>query len=115
MRRDQITESPKSTPAVAVDSKQQTLFHWIAINGATCALAGYPLPVPTVKPTPELLIGFPTHDEAVQAQIFLLTAPDSSLPPKLQEWRMRGLFPGSDIKIVMPEHPQRPTTGAPPW
>jgi hypothetical protein len=105
----------ESTPALAVDSKQQPLFHWIAINGASCALAGYPLPVPTVKPTPELLIGFPSHEEAVQAQIFLLTAPDNRLPPQLQEWRLRALLPESDIKIVMPEHPERPTTGATHW
>src|ERR1035441_777587 len=115
MRRNQVSKSTEPTPAVAVESKQQTLFHWIAINGASCALAGYPLPVPTVKPTPELLIGFPTHDEAVQAQRFLLTARVECLSPKLAEWRLRALLPESDIKIVMPEHPERPTTGATHW
>jgi hypothetical protein len=90
-------------------------FYWIAINGASCALARYPLPVPTVKPTPELLIGFPTHEEAVQAQHFLLTAPHESLPPTLEEWRLRALLPESDITIVMPAHPERPTTGATHW
>ena len=115
MRKKHSATETQSTPGVAVDSKQQPLFHWIAINGASCALAGYPLPVPTVKPTPELLIGFPTHDEAVQAQHFLLTAPEESLLPKLAEWRLRALLPESDITIVMPAHPERPTTGSTLW
>ena len=48
-------------------------YWWIAINGPSCARSNFPMRKPLVTPTPEQLIGFPTAEEAEQAQHTCLT------------------------------------------
>ena len=44
-------------------------YYWIAINEHTVARSAFPMEqFPEVSPKPQLLLGFPTHDEAVEAQ-----------------------------------------------
>jgi hypothetical protein len=81
-------------------------FWWIAINGPTCAMSFMPLRYPTVVPTPEQMLGFPTREEAQHAQHVCLTAPMdevkrflTSLAPDVKVGR---------IKVIQPEHPQLP-------
>lgn len=48
--------------------------YWLAVNGASVAACSMPLPAyPTVSPTPQVLIGFPTREEQLKCQRFLLT------------------------------------------
>lgn len=49
--------------------------YWIAINGASCAIASAPMKNPKVTPTPQQLLGFPTFEAAKHAQTVCLTAP----------------------------------------
>jgi hypothetical protein len=48
---------------------------WIALNGASCTLCRTPLTDPVISPTPEQALGFPTLEEAEQAQQHVLDAP----------------------------------------
>jgi len=51
-------------------------YYWVAINGsAVPATLLCPMPTPTVTPTPQVLLGFPTRKKAADTQHFLLTAP----------------------------------------
>ena len=42
--------------------------YWIAVNGASCALATWSMTRPQVSPVPEQMWGFPTYEEAKKAQ-----------------------------------------------
>jgi hypothetical protein len=87
--------------------------YWIAINGASCALTGLPLAEPKVTPTPEQLIGFPTLQEAREAQRCCLQESMGevrrflgSLRPDVRSGR---------IRVIQPPHPQPPTSGPTMW
>lgn len=86
-------------------------FHWIAVNGSSCAVSPFPLKFPfAVKPTPEWVMGFPTAEEAVEAQQFLLAAPPEQLRPRIAEWMKR-----SDVVSVRFPNPEPQTDGPTVW
>jgi hypothetical protein len=87
--------------------------YWIAINGASCAMASFPMKSPTVKPTPQQLLGFPTLEEAQRAQRICLTEPMKkvrrfleSLAPDVHSGR---------IVVIQPTNPEPPTHGQTIW
>jgi len=87
--------------------------YWIAINGASCALCAIPLRAPLVTPTPEQLFGFPTLEEAKEAQRTCLMAPIEKVNRFFRKL-------GADIKSgrirhIRPEHPQPPTEQGTAW
>jgi hypothetical protein len=69
----------------------QRLRYWIALNGSSCALSSLPMRNPTISPKPYQLVGFPTWEEAREAQRVCLEEP---LP--VVERFMAGLIP--DVK-----------------
>jgi hypothetical protein len=87
--------------------------YWIAINGASCAISSMPMRNPMVTPTPQQMIGFPTLEEAQDAQRICLTA-------SMDEVRrfMKSLRPdvGSGrVRVTTPDNPQPPTRGPTSW
>jgi hypothetical protein len=87
--------------------------YWIAINGSSCALTSFPLREPMVTPTPEQLIGFPTLEEAQEAQRVCLYAPIEEANEFIQK-----LLPdihSGRVRYIRPEHPQPSTRGATTW
>jgi hypothetical protein len=78
--------------------------YWIAINGPTCAISSFPFRNPMVTPTPQVMFGFPTYEEAQHAQRILLGSSNyeaskffKSFVPDVRLGR---------IRIINPEHPQ---------
>jgi hypothetical protein len=87
--------------------------YWIALNGSSCALSSLPMQNPLLTPTPEQLIGFPTWEEAEDAQRICLQASMDVI---------RGFFAGlrphvgsGRIRVIRPAHPQPPTSGPTMW
>lgn len=81
---------------------------WIAINGASSCAANLTFPSPTMSctPTPRNLIGFPTQQEAADAQQFLLEAPvDRDMNRRLQKWVDR-----DDVIVLTFRYPEPPGT-----
>lgn len=87
--------------------------YWIAINEASCAVCQMPLKNPVVKPIPQQLLGFPTLDEAKQAQETCLTAPISGVKRFLGS--LAGRVKSGEIKVIQPTRPEPPTRGATLW
>ena len=54
--------------------KRQARF-WLAINGASVAASPFPFENVVVRPTPEMIFGFLTRAEQVEAQRLLLKLP----------------------------------------
>lgn len=87
--------------------------YWIAINGASCAIASLPMNNPRVTPTPQQLLGFPTLKEARHAQKVCLTAPMDEVIRFL-----RSLAPDvgtGRITAITPDNPDPPTSGTTIW
>ena len=87
--------------------------YWIAINGPTCAISALPLCQPLVTPTPQQLLGFPTYEEAYEAQQVCLTAPMD----KVRQF-LAGLSPDvrkGRVRVIQPSHPQSPTGDVTMW
>ena len=87
--------------------------YWIALNGSSCAICSLPLRHPHATPTPVQLIGFPTFEEAYDAQQICLHAPigevrrfQRALIPDISSGRLR---------LIQPKHPQPPTQGPTLW
>lgn len=49
--------------------------YWLAINGASAAVSPIPFEKVAVRPKPQMLIGYVTRDEQLDAQRLLLNAP----------------------------------------
>jgi len=94
--------------------KTNELWHWLAINGASCAASALPLPdTLRVIPTPEQLIGYRKREAQLAAQRLILTAPIEAverymqtLPPKIA---------AGEIAYIRPQTPEPPTTGQTMW
>jgi len=91
----------------------RAMMYWIAINGASCAMASFPMTNPVVSPTPQQMLGFPTFEEAKHAQQICLTAPMNEVKRFLQS-----LAP--DVKAgrlvaIMPDNPEPATRGTTMW
>jgi hypothetical protein len=87
--------------------------YWIAINGPSCARTSVPMRHPTVSPTPEQLVGFPSELEARAAQRLCLEEP----MPIVRRF-FENLEPhvrSGVVKIIQPAHPEPPTTGPTFW
>lgn len=80
--------------------------YWIAINQASCAISQLPMTEPTVTPTPEQLLGFPTLEEAEQAQKVCLTAPIPEVTAYLR--RLTPRVNSGEIRVIEPAHPEPP-------
>jgi hypothetical protein len=87
--------------------------YWIALNGPSCAMSSIPMRNPLLTPTPQQMFGFPTHEEAKQAQHICLEAPIkevrrflADLAPDVKTGR---------IRVIHPKHPQPPTAGVSMW
>lgn len=86
-------------------------WYWLAINGASVAMAGFPLGLGVkVIPRPDWLIGFPTAEEQRAAQKFLLTASIPAIIEQQKEWQVR-----TDVKIIQLGNPDPPTRGQTIW
>jgi hypothetical protein len=89
------------------------LLFWIATNGPTCVRSIFPMRRPIVSPTPEQMWGFPTAEEAEQAQAICIYAPIEQAMDYL-----RGLGPDiarGRVTYFRPEKPEAPTTGTTMW
>ncbi len=86
-------------------------WYWLAINGASCAMASFPLPMTVVAtPRPQMLVGFPSHKEAVSAQHSMLTARIGKCRKLLAGWKKR-----KDIVIKVFKNPEPTTNGPTLW
>ncbi|MEQ1843413.1 MAG: hypothetical protein ABL994_23650, partial [Verrucomicrobiales bacterium] len=61
--------------------------YYIAINGASCAISRFPCPRrPEPIPRAQALIGFPTLEEAEEAQSLCLTSPIPHVEEAVARW-----------------------------
>jgi hypothetical protein len=83
-------------------------YYWVANNGASSALCGFPASPPHIRcsPTPNQLIGYTTWERAREAQPFFLNAP-------IAEVRKYEL--PLDCASVRPHNPEPPTHGPTMW
>jgi len=87
----------------------QKVYWWVAINGPTVpASLLVATPKPRVIPTPEVLIGLPTREEAAATQAFLLSAPIPECEKKLTALQAR-----SDVAYFKYRNPGRPDPSLP--
>jgi hypothetical protein len=89
------------------------LYYWIAINGPSCARAGFPMRSPSTHPVAQQLLGFPSEQESREAQEICLSA-----PMKLVRAYLKSLAPdvaSGRIKVIQPAHPEPPTRGQTVW
>ncbi len=90
-------------------------FFWLAINGASVAASGVPMPMTVrVQPTPDQLIGIRTRDAQLAAQQFLLTAPIGEVDKFMKE-EMPRKFNSGEVVYIRPENPEPPTRGQTAW
>jgi hypothetical protein len=87
--------------------------YWIAINGASCAMSGVPFTEPKVTPTPRQLIGFPTIEEAAEAQDICLREPMDAVVRFFES--LRPDIDAGRVRVINPAHPQRSTRGQTAW
>jgi hypothetical protein len=60
---------------------------YIAVNGSSCAMAGWPLRFPfQVRPIPEVLFGFATFEEASEAQRTCHNDPIPIVKEAMRRW-----------------------------
>jgi hypothetical protein len=76
-------------------------------------LTQLPLREPLVTPTPEQMLGFPTFEEAYEAQQVCLNEP----MPKVQRFllSLSADVKSGRIRVIQPKHPQPPTSGPTMW
>jgi hypothetical protein len=86
------------------------LHYWIALNGSSCAMASFPMRDPQVSPVPQQLFGFPTYEEAKQAQKLCLTAPIKDVNEYIQS--LGRAVKAGRVKYIRPTNPE-PQTGGP--
>jgi hypothetical protein len=87
--------------------------YWIAINGTSCAMSPLPMRNPLLTPTPEQMLGFPTHEEAARAQRICLQAPMDEVQRFLES--LRPDVESGRIRVIQPEHPQPPIASQSIW
>lgn len=90
-------------------------YYWVAINGSSVSASLLSLlPRPhRILPTPEMLIGFASRDEAQQAQKYLLTAPIDECQKRLLEYRKRADH--GEIALYFFAYPERQTSDGTQW
>lgn len=109
------SEGPYIVIPPAIASTSDDNFFWLAINGASVAASGVPMPMTVrVHPTPEQLIGFRTSEAQLATQTFLLTAPIAYVDKFMKEEMPRKLNSG-EVVYIRPENPEPPTRGQTVW
>lgn len=91
-------------------------FWWVAINGPSAALCGFPARPSEIlcSPRPGQLIGFPTMREAREAQKFMLEAPVAEVIRVMQEcWVLR--LRAGEMYVINVPNPEPSTTGPTCW
>jgi hypothetical protein len=87
--------------------------YWIAINGPSCARTSIALREPKVSPTPYQLIGFPTDEEAREAQRICLEESPATVRQFMESLQPR--VRSGVIRVIQPDHPEPPTTEQTAW
>jgi hypothetical protein len=87
--------------------------YWIAINGSSCALSALPLRDPMVTPTPQQMFGFPTLEEAKEAQRICLHSSMKEVCRFMES--LRPDVKSGRVRVILPTHPQPPTRGPTAW
>ena len=87
--------------------------YWIAINGSSCAISPLPMRNPLLTPTPYQMLGFPTREEAEQAQRLCLEAPIEEVEKFMAS--LRPDVKAGRVRFIQPEHPQPPTAAQAIW
>lgn len=94
--------------------KEVKQWYWIAINRDSAAASAMPCAEPpTVRPTPEQLLGFSTRDEQVDVQRFLLEKPIEEVNEFMQSLPRR--IESGEIRYLRPTNPEPPTRGQTLW
>ncbi len=105
------TNSTVPTAGTEMSAPRSHNLYWVAINGASVAMAPYPLPVSLMcTPTPQLLIGQKTLQQAMTLQSILLTAHMKVVRKKIKAMRR-----SPEAVCIEPPNPQPPTRGATIW
>jgi hypothetical protein len=84
--------------------------YWIAINGPSVALCSVAMDEVHCRPTPEQMFGFPTLQEAREAQKLLLDSPIPECHRRMKAWMAR-----EDVAVRKPKDPEPCTTGPTMW
>ena len=87
--------------------------YWIAINGGSCAISQVPWVNPVTVPVAQQYLGFPTLEEAKEAQRICLHEPATVV-----EDFLKGLGPdvkAGRIRAFNPPYPQPPTHAETVW
>ena len=66
-------------------AQTQTSLWWIAINGPSVAACTFPAPRVQCRPTPQMLIGYPSEEQQQEALMFFLTASIPACKKRLAE------------------------------
>jgi hypothetical protein len=93
--------------------EKSNLHYWIALNGPSCAMASWPMKEPQVSPVPQQLFGFPTYEEAKQAQKLCLTAPIKEVDAYIQS--LGTSVKAGRVKYIRPANPESFTHGPTMW
>jgi hypothetical protein len=111
MQNTQAATTNKKGTGNSASGEHSRMLYWIAVNGASAAMASYPLPM-TVKciPVPELLIGFGNQKQARAFQNILLTAPLQIARKELNSLRRH-----RDAVFIQPDNPEPPTKAVTVW
>jgi hypothetical protein len=103
----------RATPPAESELDDDGSRYWIAINGASCAIAPMPMRNPIVTPRPQQLLGFASLEEAEHAQKVCLTYPMdkvreflASLAPQVHE---------GTIRVMTYKDPEPSTKGPTTW
>jgi hypothetical protein len=91
--------------------EKSNLHYWIALNGPSCA--SVPMKAPLVSPVPQQLFGFPTYEEAKQAQKLCLTAPIKVVNEYIQS--LGPAVKAGRVKYIRPANPESFTRGPTMW
>jgi len=98
-------------------NKKAREYYWLATNGSSVAACPVPATSDEIDtactPTPQQLFGFPTREEQLAAQKFLLTAPMPHVKGRMEGWKFRVVQ--GDMAYVEPTDPEPQTDGATCW
>jgi hypothetical protein len=111
-----ISSFERKATDMTTETKTETLFYWLAINGASCSASGGITPLPDtleVSPRPQILIGYTTREEQLERQQFFLHAPIEKVRKYTDALSAKARR--KEIRLIYPKNPQKPTTGGTQW
>ena len=86
---------------------------WIAINGTSCSLSRTPWKNPVTIPVARQYKGFPSVEEAEEAQRLCLEGSEAEMEAFFEE--MQPAVKAGRIRVINPPYPQSPTEGPTAW